>query len=136
MGRGRGRRHEKKSVEVTEDGEAVVQFDFGFHGRRYYLAAVCTTTNLVNARYVTKKGATKDAVDLVVKMLRHLGHVKVCLQSDAEPGLVELLVATQAAICGQDAVGNTRQVRVRTTGGNSFQSNGAVENAVERIELS
>ena len=87
---------------------------------------------MMQARFVAKKGATKEAVEILVKFLRHLGHVKVCMQADSESGLLDLVVQAQQRLCqpGDDAEASTiRQVRVRTTGGWSSPSNGHVERA-------
>ena len=134
MGRGVAKQHRSQPrAERDDDNEVVVQLDYGFIQQRPYLAAVCTRTNVLWARFVPKRGATSEAVNLLVKLVRHLGHVKVVLQADNDAALVELLHAVQSEVCSgkgdADGAAPTKQVRVRTTGGFSSASNGAVERA-------
>ena len=129
-GRGVAAQHRSKKNEVGDSGdekEAVVQFDYGFVDGRTYCAAICTKTNYMMARFVDDKSTSDFAVRSFAKFVKHLGHAHVCLQSDAEPGIVAVLMAVQQAVCqGSEQV---RQVRVRNTGGFASASNGAVERA-------
>ena len=114
------------------DAEATLQFDYAFWNARTCLVGVCVNTGTLMADLVTAKGATQDAVKLVTKFIKDLGHTRVLLQGDAEPAIRSLLEAAQQQVC-RDGGGATQQVRIRVTSGHASNSNGAVERCIRTL---
>ena len=127
IGRGLAAQH-RLVKDKEEQAEPVVQFDYGYIEGRTYCAAICTKTNVMIARFVSGKTASAYAVKLFARFVRELGHTRVCLQSDAEKGLMAVLTAVQTELCNGVAE-SIQSVRLRNTGGFASASNGAVERA-------
>ena len=64
--------------------------------------------------------------EMMRQFLSDLGHIKICIQTDGESSLINLMKeAQERSLRGGEGV--TKQVRVRSTAGYTSSSNGLAE---------
>ena len=119
---------------VNESSVPLVAMDYGFLGRdtdaelATILVLIQRPHGAVGAGEVFRKGPEPYVVDCVLAYLDTWGLGEVLLKADNEPAIQALVDAVRGKRGERTMVGKSPKC--------SHQSNGAVENAVRRIETS